>query len=176
MTSGYSTPPSEPQSGRPYLPKSYHIPDDATLLPWSHARQRLESAFNYWVVTARRNSRPSATPVWGVWLDDAFFFEGGPQTRRGRNITTNPQVVVHLESGDDVVIVEGTAYEIAPPEPALAIRVAAAFTNKYLPTHNYKPDPTEWDQGGFYVIRPSAVIAWTQFPKDATRWQFDYPA
>jgi nitroimidazol reductase NimA-like FMN-containing flavoprotein (pyridoxamine 5'-phosphate oxidase superfamily) len=142
------------------------------MLPWSHTRQRLESTFNYWLITARPDGHPSASPVWGVWLGDAFYFEGGPQTRRGRNITANPQVVVHLESGDDVVIVEGTAQEVVPPEPALALRVAGAFTDKYLLSHNYKPDPAEWDQGGFYVVRPHTVIAWTQFPKDATRWQF----
>jgi len=38
-----------------------------------------------------------------------FYFGGGPQTVWARNLARSPQIVVHLESGDEVVILEGTA-------------------------------------------------------------------
>src|SRR5262245_32938031 len=106
---------------RAQMPEGYGVPkSDEGLLPWSWAQQRLEQALVYWVRSVRPDGRPHATPIWGVWVDDQFYFEGGPDTRRGRNLAANPAVGVRLERGDDVVIVEGTAEEIAHPDPALA--------------------------------------------------------
>ena len=48
-------------------------------------------------------------PVWGAWVDGMFFFHSHPGTRKARNLAVNPAIVVHLECGDDVVIVEGEA-------------------------------------------------------------------
>jgi hypothetical protein len=70
--------------------------------------------------------------VWGVWIDDTFFFDGSPQTRRGRNLAANPAVTVHLESGSDVVILQGEAIQIHGIESQLAQRLSdAAYTAKY---------------------------------------------
>jgi hypothetical protein len=154
-----------PQTSRPLLPEGYGIPQsDEGLLPWSYARERLEQAQNYWLCTASPNARPHAAPLWGVWLDDRLFFDGHPATRWGRNILANPSVAVHLESGNEVVIVEGIVEDIATPDRALATRVADAYEAKYgyrLPDH------------GFFVFTPRVAYGWTQFPKDATRWRFD---
>ena len=35
--------------------------------------------------------------------------------RKGRNLAENPNVAVHLESGDDVVILEGVAEVVTDP-------------------------------------------------------------
>ena len=48
-------------------------------------------------------------PAWGAWVDGALYFDGSPETRRGRNLAQNSSIVVHLESGDEVVILEGEA-------------------------------------------------------------------
>ena len=158
---------------RAQMPTGYGVPQsDEGLLPWSWAQERLEGALLYWVMTVRPDGRPHATPIWGVWVDDRYYFEGGPDTRRGRNLAANPAVGVHLERGDDVVIIEGTAEEIKGPDPALAATLVEAFGAKYEPTHNYRPDPTGWDAGGLYVVRPHVVLAWGEFPKTVTRWQF----
>jgi len=33
-------------------------------------------------------------PVWGVWLDDAFYFSSGAKSRKARNLAANPNCVV----------------------------------------------------------------------------------
>lgn len=162
-----------PRASRPEMPDGYGIPASTQgMLPWSFVEERMAAAKNYWIGTVRPDGRPHSMPVWGVWLDGTLYFEGSPETRRGRNIAANPAVVVHLESGDQVVIIEGEAYETSRPERPLAVRLAEAYTAKYAPV-GYQPGPDSWDQGGLYVLQPHTVFAWTSFPKDTTRWQFD---
>jgi hypothetical protein len=152
---------TEPQASRPKLPEGYDVPK--RLLPWSFARERLEQAQNYWICTASPAGRPHAAPLWGAWLDDQFFFDGHPATRWGRNILANPFMSLHLESGNEVVIVEGIVEDVAEPDRALYTRVADAYEAKY----NYRlPDH------GFFLLRPRAALGWTEFPGDATRWTF----
>ena len=142
-----------PKWGRPNMPQGYGVPaDNEGLLPWSHIQERMGKARNYWIGTARPDGRPHATPVWGVWVDDVLYIEGGPDTRRGRNIEANPAVAVHLDL-------------------ALVSRLVQAISEKYA-FANYKPDPQNWEGAGLYGIRPRVVIAWTKFPRDATRWVF----
>ena len=168
--------PGEPMADRPQLPKGYGVPEDAEgLLPWRWAVERLEAARNYWFSTTRPDGRPHAMPAWAVWLDGALYFEGSPLTRRARNLAGNPALTVHLESGDEVVILEGEAQEASPPARPLAERLAAAFTAKYAATHDYRPGPEQWDKGGLWVLRPRVAFAWSEFPTTMTRWRFLQP-
>ena len=48
-------------------------------------------------------------PVWGVWLDDAFFFSTGRKSRKGQNLAANPACTVANDDGEEAVIVEGVA-------------------------------------------------------------------
>jgi nitroimidazol reductase NimA-like FMN-containing flavoprotein (pyridoxamine 5'-phosphate oxidase superfamily) len=154
------------------MPDGYGVPQGvAGTLPWSFAEERLVAARNYWISTTRPDGRPHAVPVWGVWVDGKLYFDGSPETRRGRNIAENPAVVAHLESGDQVVIVEGEAHETRAPERGLAKRLAAAYKAKYAAS-GYSPSPDSWDQGGLYVVEPRKAFAWTKFPQDTTRWTF----
>ena len=167
-----SKPMSTPFSDRPMMPDDYGVPETtAGLLPWSHVEARLETARNYWISTANASGKPHATPVWGVWVNGALYFDGSPQTRRSRDIAVNPAVAVHLESGDDVVILEGTARDIGAPSRALAEAVSAAYCAKYAAS-GYAPTPEAWDQGGLCEMRPRVAFAWTQFPQNVTRWRF----
>src|ERR1051325_9341334 len=107
---------SEPRRDRPELPEGYGLPStDEGLLPWSWAVERLEAARNFWFSTVRPNGRPHAMPAWAVWLDGLLYFEGSPMTRRAQNLASNPNLSVHLESGDQVLILEGRVREAAPP-------------------------------------------------------------
>src|SRR5512146_1291179 len=115
--------------GRPKMPDGYGVPENNEgVLPWSYFDERMAAARNYWISTASKDARPAATPVWGVWMDGILYFDGSPDTRRGRNIRQNPRAVVHLESGDQVVIMEGAVqYLDRAPERALAERLSAAI-------------------------------------------------
>jgi hypothetical protein len=163
--------PGAPVPDRPHIP-GYGIPEHGEgLLPWSHAGTRLQTARNYWVATTRPDGRPHAVPVWGVFVEGAVYFDGGPHTRHNRNLAGNPHVVVHLESGDDVVIVEGIVEQVTPaPDSELAGTLAAAYAAKYAP--DYQPPADSWKDGGLYRVRPTVAFAWTSFPEDTTRWRF----
>ena len=150
------------------MPSSYGVPSDASgaeLAPWTWARDELERARNYWICTTRPDGRPHAAPVWAVWVDDALWFSTSPQSQKGRNLARDPHVVVHLESGDDVVILEGDAVRSECPD-----RVREAYETKYA----YRLEPGNSDTP-LFAVRPRVAQTWRErdFPKSAVRWMFD---
>jgi hypothetical protein len=162
---------AQPERSRAVMPKDYGVPaTDEGMLDWSWAVERLEKALNYWFSTTRPDGRPHAMPAWAVWLDGALYFDGSPETRRGRNLAENPAISIHLESGDEVVILEGEAHLVGKPDRAFAERLSAASSAKYGP--KYEPTPDTWDQGGLYVMRPRVAFGWSEFPTNVTRWRF----
>jgi len=166
-----SSPSLGPVVSRPHTPgPAYGIPKSQKgLLPWSYVSERMTAAKYYWICTVSPDGHPHATPVDGLWLDDQLYFGGSPDTRRNRNLATNPAVCVHLENGLEVVILHGEAHELSAPDRTLAIRLSGASTQKY----GYAPKPEDYESGtGTYAFRPRVVFAWKQFPKDVTRWRF----
>lgn len=161
---------SEPRATRPHMP-GYGILDESSdrgLLPWAWATERLAQSHNYWVATTRPDSRPHVMPVWGVWLNDAFYFSTGRDSRKVRNLAANPHCVVCTERADEAVIVEGMAAEVSGS--AEFGQFAAAYNAKY----QWAPDP---DEGPVYVVRPQVAFGFIEneddFPGSATRWLFD---
>lgn len=166
---------TEPTGSRPRTPgPGYGVPqDNETLMPWGRVDERLREARTYWIATVTPEGRPHAVPTWGVWLDRTFYTEGGG--RKVRNLRTNPAVVVHLESGEDVIIVEGEAGEISRPERTLFERIDAAFGAKYdyKPSDNLSgPEDVPYPEGGLFAVRPRVIFAWSRFPEDVTRFTF----
>lgn len=162
---------AQPAVSRPHMPDGYGVPEtDEGLLDWSWAVERLQAAKNYWFSTTRPDGRPHAMPAWAAWVDDALYFDGSPETRRGRNLAANPAISIHLESGDEVVILEGTTEYVGKPSPEVAATLAAELGRKYGPT--YVPEPNTWDEGGLWRLRPKVAFGWSQFPANVTRWRF----
>ena len=152
----------KPRVGRPHIP-GYGVPETLKgVLPWSHVEERLEASRNYWVATAGPDGEPHATAVWGVFVDGSLHFGGGPNTLWSRNLAANPRVNVHLENGDDVVIIEGTVDRITDATDPAMTRIDDAYEAKYKMRHG----PPIW------VLRPRVAFAWTEFPKTTTRWRF----
>ena len=165
-----SEPQSEPRATRPNFTPGYGI-DPASeegLLPWSFVAERMASARNYWVATTRTDGRPHVAPVWGLWLSGVFYFSTDPKSVKGKNLAASPEVVIHLESGDEAVILEGTTERVA--DQAELTRFSEAYDAKY----SFKPDPTNPDQG-VYRLHPRTVFAWTEkdFLSSTTRWVFE---
>ena len=98
-------------------------------LEW--AEERLTEAPVYWVASVGPENRPHVTPIWGVWVDAAFWMEGGPNTRRFRNLKLNPATVVTIERGNDALILEGDAELVTDLDDALTQRLLAGF-RKYV--------------------------------------------
>jgi hypothetical protein len=160
-----------PKASRPMMPGSYGIAEATAgsgLLPWGPADARLGAAHNYWLGTTRPGGRPHAMPIWGVWLDGALCFGTDRGSRKARNLAGNPACVVHLESGDDVVILEGVAEEVR--DPARLGVLDEGYRAKYGMRLSEAPgDLSVW------AIRPRVGFAWREkdFPAGATRWTFD---
>jgi nitroimidazol reductase NimA-like FMN-containing flavoprotein (pyridoxamine 5'-phosphate oxidase superfamily) len=137
------------------------------LLPWSHAESQIEAAQNYWIATVRPGGRPHVTPVWGVWLGGALYFDGNPTTRWGRNLTANPALSIHLESAEDVVILEGVVEDLST-DADLAARIVAAWDAKYGRLH---PEPAG---RGMFRVFPRTARGWSKSSlEDGTRWEFE---
>lgn len=169
----------EPRIERPQVPDGYGIPQtDDGMLPWVWAEERLHSAPNFWFSTVRPDGRPHSSPVWAVWHEGRVYFDGSPETRRMKNIAANPNVSVHLESGNEVVILEGLAEAVSPPPPRdLAERLATRYAEKYH-AYGYAPSADQWDEGGLYVMTPRIGLAWAlqsadEFGKTYTRYRWD---
>ena len=140
---------------------------EVALLPWSQVVERLDQAQNYWLVTTRPNGRPHVTPVWGVWVDGALYFDDIPTALWARNMAGYPAIAVHLESGTDVVVIEGLGEDVAAvTNQELRSQIVQRWNDKY---GRLAPTPAA---DGIYRLRPRAARAWTRFPDDATRWRF----
>jgi len=150
------------------MPVDYGIRKGAKgLLPWTHVEERMTGSRNYWVATARPDGRPHVMPVWGVWIERTFYFGTDRRSRKGKNLAKQPAIAVHLESGDDVVIVEGVAAQVTGA-PVLAA-VDEAYNSKYGMRVVGHPGDT-----GIFSVSPRTVFAWREkdFPVSATRWVF----
>lgn len=162
-------------TGRPEMPNGYGISAGGDYLVWQQVRKRLVAAIHYWMATTRPDGRPHAVPRWGVWIDDKLWYDGSPVTRHARNLETNPETVLHLESGSEATIVEGMAIPSKPLDNTDGERISAEFRRKYADL-GYSPGPTAWsgdDAGGLLVFTPRMALAWTDFPRDATRFSFE---
>lgn len=162
-----------PEAIRPKFPVGY-IEGAKSFVPWRHVEQRLTEAINYWLCTVRPDGRPHAVPKWAVWVAERLYFDGSPETRHARNIAAQPAVTVHLESGNDVVIVDGRARAIDRPAQALAEAVAQAYRTKYAAL-GYAPAADSWENGGLFEITPHTIIAWTQFTENPTKFVVEQP-
>lgn len=148
--------------------KGYGIPTDRQgMLEWKAVSRQLLQSRNYWIATTRPDGLPHTVPVWGVWLDGALYFGTDRRSRKARNLATNQRTVIHLESGDDAVILEGVAEEIAGR--SVIGRIDGAYFAKYKMRLTEAPGELV-----IYVVRPHVALAWRErdFPRSATRWRF----
>ncbi len=157
---------SEPAADRPFAP-GYGIvgaQDGEGLLPWAWVAQKMNGCRTFWVTTIHAtHTRPHVMPVWGVWLDDAFFFSTGRKSRKAQNLAANPACTITNDHGEEAVIVEGLATEVSAT--AELERVASVYQEKY------KMDPRSMNEP-IYRVQPSRVFGLVEktFPFSATRW------
>jgi hypothetical protein len=151
------------------MPAGYGIRAGADgQLAWSWAAERLAAARNYWIVTTGPDRSPHVMPVWGVWLYGAVCFGSDRQSRKARNLAANPAVAVHLESGDEVVILRGVAEEVTDPE--MLKWIDTAYEAKYGMALTSAPGDAV-----VYAAHPHTAFGWREpsFNIDATRWVFE---
>ena len=160
-----------PKASRPDFAPGYGVPKTAQgLKPWSWVTERFTTSRNYWIGSTRPDGAPHVAPVWGLWLDGAFYFSTDRKSRKGMNLAQNPRVVVHLESGDEVCILEGTVEEVRGK--AALKKVVEAYAKKY--DMNVQDFSKLSESSVMYVVRPLVAFAWLEsdYVGSATRWTF----
>ena len=162
---------SVPKASRPHM-LGYGLPQNKKgLLPWSWADQRLKKSHNYWITTVKPDGSPHTMVVWGLWLDGAFLFSTGRQSRKARNLADNPKCVVCTEHAHEAVIVEGTA-------ELTGVLVRREFLKKYQPKYKFDMSGMEKDilslKEPVFAVRPRVVFGLYEkkFVSSATRWKF----
>ena len=144
---------AEPKPSRPQMP-GYGMPKSTKgLLPWKWAEQRLRKSHNYWITTVKPDGSPHTMVVWGLWLDGAFLFSTGSQSRKARNLAQNPRCVVCTEKAEQAVVVEGVA-EIAE------VPVRRVFLKKYKPKYNFDMAGMEKDIKKQQAAVGAAMLDW----------------
>jgi len=109
-----------------------------------------------------------------VWLPDGFWFSTGSLARH--NLVANPQITVHLDSGDQVVIVEGVAVAVSGAARLQAF--LAAYNPKYgwdLAAAGDGVADSAGAAGPAYRVRPRVVFGWDADMRAPTRWSFAVP-
>ena len=174
LTRSATTAKSQPKADRPFAP-GYGIvgaEDGKGLLPWAWVAKKMSNCRTFWLATIHAGlhagqGRPHVMPVWGVWLDDAFFFSTGRKSRKGQNLAANPACTITNDDGEEAVVVEGLATQVQVEDAAALERIATAYQKKY------KMDPRSMGEPIFRV-QPSRVFGFVEktFPQSATRWKF----
>jgi hypothetical protein len=144
----------------------YGQPSKLAKLPWEWVDQQLSAAGTYWVVP-QASDHPHPRPVWGIWHGGMLQLSvGSPAIVRA--LQAQDAVVVHLDSGTDVVIVEGRRTGSAS-EPA----ILGEYERKYGRAY----DPAEF--GPLITVTPEVILAWRAAGwagkdsfQQAGRWDF----
>lgn len=149
---------------RPQFTPGYGITsDEVGTIAWDDTSTRLTTSHNYWVATTDPDGNPHSAPVWGVWLGERLYFGTDPASAKGRNLATNPKAVIHLESGDDVVILHCDI--VNGVETEKLDHVLSSYREKYSMPDDFVIDPV-------LCAIPYRGFAWREadFPTTATRY------
>lgn len=157
---------------RPGFSKEYGIDTNNLngLLPWDWVNEKLSKSRNYWIVSTRKNGNPHSAPVWEIYFEEILYFATNEKSQKAVNLVHNPSVVVHLESGDDAVIIEGTANPVTDKD--FLEKLSIVYGQKY---QSYQPPPDFGAGTVVYAVKPKIVFAWKEndFTNTPTRWVFD---
>jgi PPOX class probable F420-dependent enzyme len=166
---------------------------DLPLVDWSAVTARLDQGMTEapgtggpdrhtcWLATINADGSPHVTGIGAVWVDDAFWFETGEQTRKARNVARDPRCTLSVSTQEFDLVVEGDAHQITDPETVaeLAARWAedgwpcrVDESGRALTADFSAPSagPPPWH---VYRLTPRAATALSILePGGATRWRF----
>jgi PPOX class probable F420-dependent enzyme len=167
----------------------YHSP----LIDWGRIDDRLEKGVTQapgtggpnrhtcWLATINRDGSPHVTGIGAIWVDNAFWFETGEGTRKGRNLARDPRCTLSVATEEFDVVVEGTAGRVTDPStvarlaelwaaegwPARVDETGIALTAEYSAP---SAGPPPWFV--YRLVPRTATALLTVEPGGATRWRF----
>jgi Pyridoxamine 5'-phosphate oxidase len=129
---------------------------------WDEIASQLAPERQYWLATTRPDGSPHTAPVWGVVVRADLYLYSERRTAKAANLAADPRAVVHLESGENVLIIRGTMVDLGGPTEcpevvaALDAKYTRAADRPYLPSAD-----------------PSFDVVWRLVPSEAMGWQID---
>jgi PPOX class probable F420-dependent enzyme len=163
------------------------------LIEWSRVEERLGQGVTQapdtggpnrhtcWLATVNDDGSPHVTGVGALWVDGAFWFETGGDTRKGRNVARDPRCALSVSTQEFDLTVEGTAQRVM--DRATVAKLAARWAAAGWPctvdeTGTALTAPFSAPSAGsppwfVYRITPvSATALLTVGAGGATRWRF----
>jgi hypothetical protein len=134
-----------------------------------------------WLATINLDGSPHVTGVGALWVEDAFWFETGEHTRKGRNLARDPRCTLSLATHGFDLVVEGSAERVRDADtvasmaerwneagwPARVDESGRALTAEFSAPSAGRPP---WV---VYRLTPDRATALqTVAPGGATQWRF----
>jgi hypothetical protein len=140
-------------------------------ITWAEIAERLCAPRQYWLGTTTPSGAPYAAPVWGVVTEETLYFYSERHTVKARNLAADPRAVVHLESGENVLIVRGRLDDLGAPAEvgyvvaALSAKYTRPEDQQYLPSADPAFDVV-------YALRPQSAVTWRldDYTASQRRW------
>jgi PPOX class probable F420-dependent enzyme len=134
-----------------------------------------------WLATINPDGSPHVNGVGAMWVENAFWFETGPATRKARNVARDPRCSLSVATDAFDLVVEGRAARVTDPAtvskmaqvwaaggwPARVDETGTALTAEYSAP---SAGPPPWHVYRIEITRATALL--TQEPGGATRFDF----
>lgn len=152
-----------------HTPAEYGItevgPDHA---PVDSIADRFANERTWWIASVRPDGRAHSVPIWGIRCEGQLIFGSDPKSRKTRNMIENPFVVVHLESGDNVAILEANVVRLGVAD------IPAAVSTDYQAKYDVEMDTSD-PAAHWYRLDPVTLLSWdeSRFVETAARWRFE---
>ena len=127
-------------------------------LTWSSIDRRLRCMREIWVATASSGGIPDAVPVWFWWDGERLYFTTKASSRKARNLSRQPAIVLVNGDGADPIIVRGRA-EVVDDSDELA-RIDRAYSEKYVAPDSGERATIFVEGDLVFRVRPRRVQAW----------------
>ena len=132
-----------------------------------------------WLTTIDPDGGPHVTGIGALWRAGTFWFETGPQTRKGRNLARDPRCAVSLATREFDLVLQGRAERVT--DPGTVATMAAAWAHEGWParvdaggtaiTADFSAPSAGPPPWWVYRITPTTATALaTVDPGGATRW------
>jgi hypothetical protein len=138
-------------------------------ITWGEVAARLAAARSYWLTTVDASGAPHAVPVWGAMVAEQLHLYASRTSAKAHHLSRDPRVVIHLESTEDVTIVDGRLEDLGGPadHPGVMAALDAKYPEEldYLPSHDAYYD-------ALYRLVPARARTWTlaDFDGSQRRW------
>lgn len=140
-------------------------------LEWTEVARRLHAERTIWLTTVRADDAPHAAPVWLSAFANAIFVFTSGRSVKARNLSRNPQAVLHTGDAEDVLVVSGQLRLVGHPREFPD--VMASFSEKYQQPSDaaFLPDRDD-TADSLYQLTPAGAMAWNleHFYGSQRRW------